>query len=728
MGELDLTLIKGNRTEQPIGVGLFDGSNLPNGSAILTSRPSSYRLAIGALRQHRKLVTKTLLGSLIIGALFALLSTPYYRSEAILEIANQGSAESNQAAKASYLKLILSDRIADRVLAETSLRQRLKDYLSGDPIRAYANLVEAQSSSNSDLINFAVTTRDPALSAMIANAHLTHFYRLQDELRTGRAVKKQYEVELASQTIIDRVTDERRSLLKREDEVARSNLVLVEERITLLNQQLVQAREKRMLLQAKLEETLADPNTVRNDQVQQLTSERAAELSVKSELANEYGPRHPRMKEIDTSVAKLSGRLLAEREGAVTQIRSEFESAKSAEEGISVALERELERSRALSEESVASALTHRKLQALETALDSVQAALPLALVGSTDTLQTIEPPSVPHEPVGPIPAVIIGLFGALGLITGVIVAMFKEFNRRTLRNSDDVAHRLGVATLALIPEFPQSRSVREEERIISRKALPAPNSGSAILELSEDLVISDLTPAKLPCGLVAAIEKQRIRQSDNGPSTREAFRLASSTLLMEGLGEQNIVAITSSRKGEGKTTTLCNIAVALAECGKEVVIVDGDLRSPAVHQLLGVSGKEPGLLHYLAGELEIAQVVSATQVHKVSVVTAGGMVENPTEYLADAKFDQLLDKLAEMFDFVLIDSPPITPIKDALFIAKRANQVAYLINSQATSYDTASQGIKLLRQVGISNPQVILNHLSRDAEVFETLREFTQY
>ena len=130
------------------------------------------------------------------------------------------------------------------------------------------------------------------------------------------------------------------------------------------------------------------------------------------------------------------------------------------------------------------------------------------------------------------------------------------------------------------------------------------------------------------------------------------------------------VVGVTSSIQGEGKSTTSINLAYMLAEDGKRVCIVEGDMRAPTFVSRLNLKSKA-GLSHVLAGMNTVPNVASKTDLQEnLSVITAGEMPPNPAELLGSERMVQLVDLLREMFDCVIIDLPPITVVADALAVS----------------------------------------------------------
>ena len=130
-------------------------------------------------------------------------------------------------------------------------------------------------------------------------------------------------------------------------------------------------------------------------------------------------------------------------------------------------------------------------------------------------------------------------------------------------------------------------------------------------------------------------------------------------------------LAVMSPLPGEGKTATVCNLAVALAQAGKRVVIIDADLRRPRLHKVFRVKNLN-GLTKYLTADLPLEDLLHATPIPTLFLINSGPVPPNPLEILGSEKMGKLLGRLKEDFDFILVDTPPILAVSDALVLGSQ--------------------------------------------------------
>jgi len=155
--------------------------------------------------------------------------------------------------------------------------------------------------------------------------------------------------------------------------------------------------------------------------------------------------------------------------------------------------------------------------------------------------------------------------------------------------------------------------------------------------------------------------------------AAREAFKRLRTNLMFSFTADDKckIIGVTSSSRGEGKSTTSVNLALTLAEAGKQTLLIDADLRLPNIHKLLDLK-QSPGLSNFLIGACEGKELFQNSGIHnKLKVITAGDIPPNPTEMLASNRMKNTLDLISEKVDYVIIDLPPVDAVADALIISE---------------------------------------------------------
>jgi len=236
-----------------------------------------------------------------------------------------------------------------------------------------------------------------------------------------------------------------------------------------------------------------------------------------------------------------------------------------------------------------------------------------------------VEPAEVAVVPSTPGPLVVVGVAALAGLVLGLLAAVVRSGLDTRLHDDADVARVTDAPLLGAI----------------------------------------DFDPAFSAAPLAVATHPQ-------GPAA-EAFRTLRTNLwFLESAPAAGCLVVTSSLTGEGKTTTTANLALALAENGSSVVVVDGDLRRPRLAEVLGVEGGA-GLTDVLIGRADLDDVLQPRGDRPLSVLASGAIPPNPSELLGSEAMRSLLDQLASRFDHVLIDAPPLLPVTDSVLLSRLA-------------------------------------------------------
>jgi protein-tyrosine kinase len=179
----------------------------------------------------------------------------------------------------------------------------------------------------------------------------------------------------------------------------------------------------------------------------------------------------------------------------------------------------------------------------------------------------------------------------------------------------------------------------------------------------------------------------------DNHHAGKEVFRTLRTRLYqIRGVQPLRTVLITSALPGEGKTFITSNLAQSIVrQRERRVLLIDGDLRLSRLHEALGAPN-EPGLSDYLLGEADEATVLQRGADDNLFLIAGGRSISNPTELLANGKFEQLLSKLSPVFDWILIDSPPAIPVSDSTILARHCDGILMVVRSGVTPFDLAQK------------------------------------
>ena len=205
------------------------------------------------------------------------------------------------------------------------------------------------------------------------------------------------------------------------------------------------------------------------------------------------------------------------------------------------------------------------------------------------------------------------------------------------------------------------------------------------------------------------------VRDAAQSPAA-EAFRGLRTALKFASIDRPfRVIQVTSASAGEGKTTAVCNLAVAIAQGGDRVAVVCCDLRRPRIQERLQVP-LEPGLTNVLLGEVDLNGAVHRTDAN-VYVVPAGTPPPNPSELLSAERAAAVIESLAQQVDVVLLDCPPVLPVTDALVISRLADATVVVVDGRSTERRAIRRALQLLQQVGAPVVGLLLNAAPESGE-----------
>lgn len=284
------------------------------------------------------------------------------------------------------------------------------------------------------------------------------------------------------------------------------------------------------------------------------------------------------------------------------------------------------------------------------------------------------------------------GMFGLfLGLAGGVGLAFFLEYLDRSLRTTEQVEKALRLPALGVIPAVGEAAGGYGYGYGYGygrrRKKKPQPQTDG-------EKVSIELLPHNKVRSVVA-----------------EAYRAFRASLLLSRAGGIKSVIITSGFPGEGKTSTVANLAIVMGQLGKNVLVIDADLHKPRLHQVFRMSNRV-GLVSILAEDLEPSRAIQKTELPGVSIVTSGPNSPNPSGLLASDRMRKTLALLCENFDFVILDSPPVAPVADAMILGHLTDGVVLCVKGGFTAREHVLRARDRLLTANVRILGVLLNNL----------------
>jgi len=303
-------------------------------------------------------------------------------------------------------------------------------------------------------------------------------------------------------------------------------------------------------------------------------------------------------------------------------------------------------------------------------------------------TVSILERALPPSRPISPNRSLNMTVATLLGLLLGIGFVLLRALTDTTIRSPEDVENS-GTVVLAAIPRIPPDLTAQD---------------AALLAQSEEDTAFYSRFPAEqtLPPHLISHCNpKSPIAENYRAVRTALQFAIVDTA--------HPVVVITSPVPQEGKTTTAVNLAITFAQAGYQTLLVDADLRRPSVHSVFGF-GREPGLVNVLIGELPAEQACRPTGIRNLDVLTCGPIPPNPSELLGSERTRTLLQQLRQQYDLLLIDTPPIISVTDALVLAPLASVYILVARANETRIDALLKAREMLERVSARIAGAVLN------------------
>jgi len=577
---------------------------------------------------------------------------------------------------------------------EQAILERFNDHLSVEPVR------------RSRLVQVSFESQDPQIAAKAVNALASNYVQENLESRWQAAEK-------ASEWLSQQLQSFKAKLEKSEDDLqqyAHDNGLLfletergdteniVDERLRQLQDELTKAQADRYAKEslyrlAEAGDYSSLPGVVDNKLMQDLT-ERLADLErEQAALAPTFTSSYPKVKEIQSQIDNIEKTLNQERKRAAQGIIDDYLAAVRREGLVREAFEQQQQQANLVAGRAVQYNILKREVDTNKQLYEGLLQRLKEAGVSAgmnASNIRIVDAAVPPTKPVSPRPVLNLGLALLLGLACGIGVAFLQEHLDNTLKNSDDIERLLRVPALALIP---------------LRESLSQTSSDGHSL-------VDGFPRRHGP--LQKMSRKSWIRIDGNGThhsALSEAFRGLRTSVLLSAAGRPpRSLTFVSAEPGEGKTTIASNLAISLAQLGKRVLLIDGDMRRPCVHKLFDIENDSGGLVTYLTCEEEWQQLVRPTGMANLDCLVCGPVPPNPSELLSSDRMQTLIREGMSEYQFVLVDAPPLLNIADGRILATIVEGAILVVKGGFTPRELVQRAQFHIRDVGAHLIGVVLN------------------
>jgi succinoglycan biosynthesis transport protein ExoP len=653
-----------------------------------------------ALRRRAWILAAVVVPVMAIVALALTMLTPHYTAEVLIMIEADGtsnivsldsvvtglSGDSESVQSEAYV--LNSRALADRVVQKLELANDRELTAELTPQAgsersavAYSQLIETFLDrltvlplEDSRVISVKFWSEDPAKAATIANT-------LAEEYLQSRLENKYELTQRASAWLNRRIDELRGEVAQAEAAVERARgqfgllqgdgLTLATQELVEVNTQLVLARTQRAEAEARLQEVnrllrtasgaTATTEVLGSNLIQRLREQQAEVQRRVAELSSELGDKHPRMIQLRAEADDLNARIDGEISKIVSGLRNQVNVARARETALQKRLDKLKDRAAAANQSDI-------QVRALEREAEANRSLLNNLLARQKETLSQEElgfqqpdasifsPAGVPAEPSFPKPALMLGLGFIGSLVIALLLILIAELLDSGFRSGEQFEQATGVPSIGFVPLTKRPADYRTMAGYAAGRPSSAFSEAVRTLNWSLTLAFPDSPP--------------------------------------------RVVLITSALPGEGKTTIASTLATIQCNAGQTVALIDADIRRPGCHEILGVD-REPGLTNLLAGELSLNEALVSSEWSQLKVIPAGTRSAHASNLLGSKKMAELIGELANRFDMVVIDSPPLLAAADARILSRVADATVLIVRWGKTRRQVVKLATRQLETAG---------------------------
>jgi succinoglycan biosynthesis transport protein ExoP len=663
---------------------------------------SYWRLAL----KYRFLIIGCFLGMLVIGATLTLLMTPIYTAQVTLQIDREAARVLNTEDAAprenmmggeeffqTQYGLIRSRSLAERVVESLGLASSNASLEAmGIEAPAARGTAAAQASRRRDaavatlqanlsvapvrgsrLVAVGYDNPNPVVAARIANGFAENFIQSNldrkfesssyaREFLEERIAQTKERLESAERQLVAYAANQQIINIGEPSEGAASGSAtesLTSNNLVALNTALARTRAERVAAEerwrsASTSDLMTLPEVLQNPSIQRLTEQRAIMDAEYQQKLSIYQPDYPEMVRLRAQIEEADSQIRTIAGNIRSSIRSQYEIAANQERSLQAQVTGLTGDVLDLRDRSIQYNILQRELDTTRTLYEALlQRYKEVGVTGgvTANNISIVDLATPPGAPSSPNMLLNMVLAALLGLGLGVLAALVLEVLDETLATPDDVEKKLGIPVLGVIPLLAKGETPAD--------ALGDIRSGFSEAYYSLRTALQFSTPDGAPSSLV----------------------------------------VSSARPAEGKSTTAYAVALNLARVGKRVLLVDGDLRNPSMHRVVGLAN-ERGMSNLLSGSADLATVVQRTSQENLFFIPCGPLPPNPAELWGGDRLHEFLAETRNNFDHVVFDGPPVLGFADAPMLAAAVNGTLFVLESRGTRRGQARGALRRL-QVG---------------------------
>jgi polysaccharide biosynthesis transport protein len=555
---------------------------------------------------------------------------------------------------------------------------------------------------NSRIVDINFRSIDRELAAKVANAHAKAYIEQNMEFKfmaskeatdwlASRLAESRKEVEAAEQAL-QKYSEQAGAIgLNEGEDIIVQKLADLNSAVTKAKTQRIEKEALyRQLQSIQSNSAILDtfPAILSNSYIQAQKAELATMQRQEVELAEKYGDKWPDLVKLRSGIQVTQAKLKGEIAKVVQSVNNDFLAAEAQERSLVNALESLKSEAQGMNRKAIPYGVLKREAESARQIYDSLLQRAKETGVSTelrATSIRVVDEAETPRGPISPNvrSSTMYGFAG--GLLLAVGLAFFFEYLDNRIKRPEEIKTHLGLPFLGMVPVL----SGKFEGR------------------------------APLMTGAVPA-------------NFAEAFRVVRTNIVFSTAeaGSRSVM-VTSTRPGEGKTLVASNIAISLAQAGQRVLLIDADLRRPAVHENFGIQA-QPGLSNVLVSDAKASEAVRKGSVPGLWILPAGRTPPNPAELLGSQRFKDFLTTLGEHFDWIIVDSPPVMAVADASVVAHTCTGVLFVVGAEMTSRHAAQVALDQLESSRAKFIGAVLNRVDLEGQTYYYShyyrREYSRY
>ena len=680
-----------------------------------------FRRYLGAIRRYRWLPIITFALAIAAAVVYTLTATPVYEATASVQIEprlpdllgtgdmfNVASSGNNTAEYYKQQRRVLGSYtlckqtvqqfdLYSKLLTSQEIKSLSTDDKTNLATSRLQKMISVRYPEQDRIMYVYVRSPDPALATEIANDHIATYVDYAKGLLTMDSTK-------AAEALQAEFNDVEAKLRAAEDKIykfqADNNMIavtleehqnLVSQNILAFTQKLNDARANQIAVEAKLAQMKKESQTdvlssaialvgddQNNSSFETLRAEYYAEKIHLIELSKDLGEKNPDYLAQKEKVDELYKALNGEVQILINGTQDIEAAAAQTTSGLSDEVEKYKDEAKRLSPLIVQYNEYERERKQIEDQYTILRARLSSAMMTGNmssviSNVHPLDPALTPKFPVSPSMPLDVGIACGAAFLISVGLLFLLVFLDRSIKTSDDASTAARAPVLGFIPE---------------------------------------LTGSEVPVGDVRGRD-MFIHENPKSHVAECVRALRTNVMFSAAEQQQKTFVVCSANAKEGKTTIVMYLGTTIAQSGEKVLLVDTDMRRPRLHVSTNVQ-REPGLSNLLLGDENYDELIRATEVPNLYVLPCGPLPPNPAELLMTKRFEHVLAELRKRFSKVILDSPPLQPVTDAVVLARQTDGVILVARSGRTIRDELRRSANMLRSVDARIFGVVLNELDR--------------